>query len=91
MDQTGNALATVQTWLRAILAFFVNLFGIIETALRQVLDQLGVPGNIQSIVILAVMVLFIVAVLRLFGGLFRVLLLLFLILLVLHILLPGSF
>ncbi len=91
MNQTNSALATVEQWLRAILAFFVNIFGVIETALRQLLDQVGVPGNVQSVVILVVMVLFIVAVLRLFGGLFRILLVLFLILLALHILLPGQF
>ena len=89
MNQTGGALATVETWLAAILAFFVGIFAVIEQALRQVLDQAGVPGNVQGIVILVVMVLFIIAVLRFFGGFFRILLLLFLILLVLHILLPG--
>ena len=90
MNQTGDALATVEHWLAAILAFFVGIFAVIETALHQLLNQAGVPGNVQSIVILVVMVLFIVAVLRFFGGFFRILLMLFLILLVLHILLPGS-
>ena len=89
MNQTGDALGTVEYWIRAIIGFFVGIFGVIETALHQLLSQLGVPGNIQSIVILVVMILFIVAVLRFFGGFFRILLALFLILLVLHILLPN--
>ena len=80
----------MESWLRAILAFFAGIFGVIETALRQLLDQLHVPDDVQSIVILVVMILLIVAVLRFFGGFFRILLLLFLILLVLHILLPGN-
>ncbi len=90
MERTSGALSTVETWLRAILAFFVNIFAVIETALHQLLDQIGVRGDIQSIVILVVMILLIVAVVRFFGGFFRVLLALFLILLVLHILLPNS-
>ena len=89
MNQSGDALSTVEYWLRSIFAFFVGIFGVIETALRQLLDQLGVSGDVQSIVILVVMILFIVAVLRFFGGFFRILLLLFLILLVLHVLLPN--
>ena len=90
MNQSGNALGTVEYWIRAIISFFVGLFGAIEAALRQALDSLGVPGNVQSIVILVVAILFIVAVLRLFGGFFRILLVLFLILLVVHILLPST-
>ncbi len=90
MDQTGGALAIVTTWLGVVLAFFVGIFGVIDGALRRALDQAGVPGNIQAIVILVATVLFIVAVLRLFGGLFRILLVLFLVLLALHVLLPGS-
>ena len=90
MNQTGNALGTVEYWIRAIIGFFVGIFGVIEGALRQALGSLGVPGNVQSIVILVVAILFIVAVLRLFGGFFRILLVLFLILLVVHILLPNT-
>ena len=90
MNQSGDALGTVEYWIRATIGFFAGLFGVIETALHQFLTQIGVGADIQSIVILVVMVLFIVAVLRLFGGFFRILLVLFLILLVLHILLPNA-
>lgn len=89
MNQTDGALGTVEYWFRALIAFLVNIFGVVETALRQLLNQLGVPGNVQSIVILVVAILFIVAVLRYFGGIFRILIVLFLILLLLHILLPN--
>ena len=89
MNQTGDALGTVEHWIAAIIAFFATIFGVIEGALRELLNQLGVPGNIQQIVILVVAIVFIVAVLRFFGGFFRILLALFLILLVLHILLPN--
>ncbi len=90
MNQTGDALATVEYWFRALLGFLAGVFGIIEGALHELLNRFGVPGNVQSLVILVVAVLFIVAVLRIFGGFFRILLILFLILLVLHILLPNS-
>ena len=89
MNQTGDALGTVEHWITAIFAFFASIFGVIEGALRELLDRLGVPGNIQQVLILVVAILFIVAVLRFFGGFFRILLALFLILLVLHILLPN--
>ncbi len=89
MNQTGNALGTVEYWIRMIIGFFAGIFGVIEQALRQILTAIGIPGEVQSIVILVVMILFIVAVLRFFGGFFRILLLLFLILLALHVLVPN--
>ena len=89
MNQTGDALGTVEYWIRAVIGFFAGIFGVIEDFLHQVLGRIGVPGNVQAIVILVVAILFIVAILRIFGGFFRILLVLFLILLVLHILLPN--
>jgi hypothetical protein len=89
MNQTGGALSTVEYWIVSIIAFLATIFGVIEDSLRNLLNQLGVPGDIQRIVIVVVAIVFIVAVLRFFGGFFRLLLALFLILLVLHILLPN--
>jgi hypothetical protein len=89
MNQTGGALSTVEYWIVSIIAFLATIFGVIEDSLRGLLNQLGVPGDIQRVVILVVAVVFIIAVLRFFGGFFRILLALFLILLVLHILLPN--
>ena len=88
MTAVDQALQTFFGWLRLILGAFLAVFGVIESALRGVLVQLGVPGRLQGTIILVVAALFIVLVLRLFGGLFRLLLLVFLLLLMLRVLAP---
>ena len=90
MSQVDQALQTVTYWVRASLGVLLGVFGVIDVFLRRALTQAHVPENVQSLVIVAVAVLFIVAVLRLFGGFFRILLIVLLILLVLHVLLPGA-
>ena len=81
MNQVDGALATLAYYIRAFLGLLLGVFAIIEGYLRELLEQLGIPGGIQSVVILVVAILFIVAVIRLLGGFLRVVLLLFLLLL----------
>ncbi len=88
MSPVDQALDTLVGWFRVLLGAFLAIFGVIEGFLRQLLLQLGIPGRLQGTIILLVAVLFIVGVVRLFGGLFRILLLVFLILLILHVLAP---
>jgi hypothetical protein len=88
MDVVNEALHTLGTWLEALIGLFLGIFAVIETFCQNVLNQAGVPENLQKIVLLLVAVVFIVVILRLFGGLIRWLIVLFLILLALHILLP---
>ncbi len=90
MGQVNQALGTVVSWLRALFGLFLGLFGVIDVFLRHALSRAGVPGSAQAVVILLVAVLFIVGVLRVFGGALRILLVVFLILLVLHVLVPGT-
>ena len=90
MSQVDQALQTVVYWVRAGLGVLLGVFGVIDGFLRQALSQLGVPPGAQSLVILAVAVLFIMAVVRLFGGLFRIILIVLLVLLVLHVLVPNG-
>lgn len=89
MDIVNQALHTVGTWLTVLIGLLFGVYEVIETFIRGVLNQLGVPGNVQQIVILVVAIVFIVAVLRLFGGVLRWLLILFFILLALHVLVPA--
>jgi hypothetical protein len=89
MNSVDQALQTVKTWLRELLAFLFRVFTAIEGFLHATMTQAGIPGGVQSLVILVVAILFIVAVLRLFGGIIRLLLVLFLILLLLHVLVPN--
>jgi hypothetical protein len=88
MDMVNEALHTLGTWLEALIGLFLGIFAVIENFCQSVLNQAGVPENLQKIVLLLVAVVFIVVILRLFGGLIRWLIVLFLILLALHILLP---
>ncbi len=90
MDVVDKALGTLGTWLEALIGLFLGIFIVIEDFFRSILNQVGVPENLQKIVLLLVAVVFIVAILRLFGGLIRWLIVLFLILLALHTLLPNA-
>lgn len=60
----------------------------IELWLRAQLSQLGISQPIQTVILLAVAVVLIVAALRLFGGLIRVALVLVLILIAIHVVMP---
>ncbi len=90
MSQVDQALETIAYYGRLLLGLLLGAFGMVEQFCRQLLGQAGVPPGLQTLIILAVAVLFIVAVLRLFGGFFRVVLVVVLILLVLHVLVPNA-
>jgi hypothetical protein len=90
MSQTDQALQTVIYWARAAFGLLLSVFAVIEQACHRLLSQAGVPAQMQTLIILALAVVFIVAVLRLFGGLFRLLLMVLLILLILHVVFPNS-
>jgi hypothetical protein len=79
-----------------LLALILGLFGLIITAiattegfLRGLLTEAGISGQVQSIVLVVTAILLMLAALRLFGGIFGVLITIVLILLVVHILAPG--
>jgi hypothetical protein len=88
----------VERAINFLLALILGLFGLIITAiamiedfLRRMLTEAGVSGQVQSIVLIVTAVLLILAALRLFGGIFGVLITIVLILLVVHILVPGMY
>ncbi len=60
----------------------------IELWVRGQLAQLGVPKTLQTVILVTVAILLIIASLRIFGGLIRVALVLVLVLIGLHILAP---
>lgn len=61
----------------------------LELWLRSQLATAGLPPAIQTVLLVAFAVLLIVAALRLFGGLFRVAVILVLILIAIHIIMPA--
>jgi len=88
MEMVNQALATVEHWLLMLFGLLFGVFGVIETAVRNVLNGIGLPENLQQIVIVVVGVMLIIGIFKVFGGIIRLLLIAFLILLVLHVLLP---
>ncbi len=89
MNQVNNAFRMVSHWLAELLAVFAGIFGVIEAACHDFMTRAGVPSNIQSVILLVVAILFIIAVLRLFGGVLRLLIVVLLILFLLHIVAPN--
>ena len=88
MDLVNEALHTLGTWLEILIGLLLGVFGVIEGFVHSILIRAGVPENLQQIILIVVAVLLILSILRVFGGILRFLLVLFLILLVLHVLIP---
>ena len=89
MDQVNGALSFLIGVLAWIFDLLMAVFAVVDAWLRALMDGIGVPAGVQTLVIVVVGVLFLIAVLRYLGGVFRVLLALILILLLVHLLLPA--
>ena len=89
MDSVHQVVNAFLNLLVGLLDLALGWLAALETWLRIQLTQLGVAQSIQTIILIAVAVLFLLAALRLMGGVIRVIVLIFLILLIVHILAPG--
>ncbi len=87
-DRIQQAIAQVISAIRSFLDLVLAGLAAIEVWIRGELTQLGVAPPIQTVILIAVALLLIVAALRLFGGFLRVILLIFLILLVVQAVIP---
>ena len=83
--------------LHVVLSLIAGLFGLVvtaiatvEDALRSLLTQMRVTGQLQTAVLAIVVLLLVVGAFRLFGRLFAVLILVFLLLLLLHMFIPEA-
>ncbi len=85
----SQALSAIEALILGLLAVIMAAMATIEEFLRRLMTQAGIDGQLQKIVLIVVAVLLILAALRLFGRVFGVLIAIFLILLVIHVLLPG--
>jgi hypothetical protein len=83
------AIDFVLTLILRLVAAVMAVVGVIELALRRVLVDAGINGELQSAVLIIVAILLIVAALRLLGGVFGVLITLLLVLLIVNLLMPG--
>ena len=89
MTQVDHALAIMTAWLFIALHYLSLLLSWVDGWLHQGLTRLGVPANLQMLVVLLVDIVLLVAVVRAFGGVARIFAIVFLILLLLHIAAPG--
>ena len=72
-----------------LLAVVTDAIGMVEAFLRQTLESVGVNGPIETLILLAVGLLLVIAAFQVFGRLFLVLLVVFVLLVLLRHLLPG--
>jgi hypothetical protein len=84
-----QALNFVLSLILQLFHLVMGAIAVIEGFLRGLLAQAGITGEAQKAVLIVIGALLILAALRLFGRVFGVLIAIFLILLLLHVLLPG--
>ena len=84
-----SAIDFVLTLLARLVAAVLTVIGVVEEFCRRLLVDAGVTGQLQAAILVIVAVLLILAALRLLGGIFGLLITVLLILLVIHVLMPG--
>lgn len=84
-----SAVNFVLTLILRLVAIVLAVLSAIETGLRHVLASAGIHGELQAGILILAAFVFIIAALRLLGGVFGVLITIFLLLLILNILMPG--
>ena len=88
MDRVDQAIAKLLALIRSLVDVILSGLAAIEVWLRDQLAGLGVAPPIQTIILIAVAVVLIAVTLRLFGGVLRAVVVIFLVLLALHALIP---
>jgi hypothetical protein len=74
--------------LMGALHLFLVVTTAIENSLRGPLDVLGIKGALQTLVLMMIPILIIVAVVKLLGGFFRAVIVIVLVLVLVHVALP---
>ncbi len=90
MDSVDKAFRLVKSLLLDLFALILGVFVFIEGWARGVLAQAGVPRDLANVVLIALAIALFILVARIFGGLIRVLLVVFLALLLIHLLLGTA-
>lgn len=88
MERVDQAITKLLALIKSLVDLVLGALAAIEVWLRAQLGGLGVAPPIQTIILIAVAVLLIAATLRLFGGVLRAVVVIFLVLLALHALMP---
>ncbi len=84
-----SAIDFVLTLILRLVAAVMTVIGVIEAALRRLLVQAGINGELQSAILIVVAILLIIAAVRLLGGVFGLLITILLVLLIVNLLMPG--
>ncbi len=83
------AVDFVLTLILRLVAAVMAVIGVIEVALRRLLVEAGINGELQSAVMVVVAIMLIIGAIRLLGGVFGLLITVLLILLIVNLLMPG--
>ena len=88
LERVNQAITELLALIRRLVDLVLSGLAAIEIWFRHQLAGLGVAGPIQTIILIAIAVVLIAVALRLFGGVLRAVVVIFLVLLALHALLP---
>ena len=88
MDRIDNVVIQLLDFLEAVLRIILAGLAAIEIWARTQLAGLGVPPGISVIILIAIALLLIVAALRLLGPIVYILVMVFIVLLMVHALMP---
>ena len=84
-----SATDFVLSLILRLIAAVMAVIGVVEVALRRLLVNAGIHGELQSAILIVVAIMLIVGALRLLGGVFGLLITVLLVLLILNLLMPG--
>ena len=84
-----SAINFIETLILRLVAAVMAVIGVVEDALRRLLVEAGIRGELQSAILVVVAILLIIAAIRLLGGVFGFLITILLLLLILNVLMPG--
>lgn len=88
MQRVDQAITKLLALIKGLVDLLLSGLAAIEVWLRGQLHGLGVAPPIQTVILIAVAVVLIVVALRLFGGVLRAVVVIFLVLLALHAVIP---
>jgi hypothetical protein len=71
--------------LRAGVKLFLWVMNALETSLREPLQSLGIHGSLQTLILMMIPILMIVAVVKFFGGIIRAFVVVVLVLVLAHV------
>jgi len=88
MERVDQAITKLLALIKSLVDLVLGALAAVEVWLRGQLAGLGVAPPIQTVILIAVAVVLIALALRLFGGVLRGVVVIFLVLLALHALIP---